>query len=115
MELKEFIKIGINSIVNAINELNDALPDGVIVSPPSARVMIDGNQTMLVSRKNGQDSGLIHNAEFDLSIADAKTKSTGGDVGATIIEVNLNNSTGNETRNRIKFSIPVVYPSPETK
>jgi len=115
MELKEFIKIGISSIVDAINELNDELPDGAVASPSSARVMIDGNQTMLVSRKNGQDSGLIHNVEFDLSIADTKTKSTGGDVGVKIIEVNLNNYTGNETCNRIKFSIPVVYPSPKAK
>lgn len=115
MELKEFIKIGISSIVSAINELNDELPDGVVVSPASARVMIDGTDTMLVSRKDGQDAGLIHNVEFDLSIADAETKEAKGGSAIKIIQVNLSKSTGNETHNRIKFSIPIVYPSPKAK
>lgn len=118
MELKDFIKGTITAITEAVSELNNELSDkGVVVSPGSARLLTKGNNDSdrYVCTVDRKDYGLIHDVEFNLSISETDNTNAGGGIKIKVIDVGISNSAGKITSNNIKFSIPVVYPSPKTQ
>jgi len=112
MELKDFIKGSITSIVESIGELNEELKDkGVIIAPGDGDILINGNPVNPVyttKPKEGRRE-LIYNIDFNLSVTESKSYKAGGDAKIYVIGGGLSKKTGIESLNNIKFSIPVVF------
>lgn len=112
MELKDFIKGTITAIAESVKELNEELSTvGVVVNPRSA--MFEGNINKMIHQSNGVASSLIHEIEFNLSVTQAKDTEAGGGIKIFVLSGGLNDKTKIENLNTVKFSIPIVLPSPK--
>jgi hypothetical protein len=113
MELKDFIKSSITSIIESIEELNEELKDkGVIVAPRDGGILINGspvNPIFTTKLKEGRNE-LIYNIDFSLSVSESKSYKAGGDAKIYVIGGGLSKKAGTKSLNNIKFSIPIVFP-----
>lgn len=107
MELKDFIKGTIADISQAIEELNNDFGDSGLVVNPDPDSHIDG--TVYYS-----DSRVIQNIDFNLSISVSDTKEKGGGVKINVLNAGINSEVNNRSVSTIKFSIPVVFPAPNS-
>lgn len=113
MELKDFIKGTITAITESVQELNNELSDsGVVVNPNWAR--FEENISKMIYNPNGKDRCIIQEIEFNLSITEATSANTGGGIKIAVISGGINNSDKIENFNTVKFSIPIVLPSPKS-
>ena len=115
MELKEFIKEVILDITNAIDELKSELPNDAIIAPTNSNT----------DQKVNSDVGVLEVSYVDFEVAvtaastDDTKKSAGGGIKVLAISIGGGTEKGNkelsERISRIKFSIPIVYPSTSVK
>lgn len=101
MELKEFIKLALTDITNAIKESQTDLSNGAIINPINGAI-----DQLAIS-----DSKLI---DFDILVTLNEKDDSGKGVSANInvlsAKFGKDKSISNETASRIRFSIPVIYP-----
>lgn len=101
MELKEFIKLALADITNAIKESQTELSNGALINP------IDGSPNQL----GKSDSKII---DFDILVTLNEKDDSGKGISANInvlsAKFGKDKSISNETASRIRFSIPVIYP-----
>lgn len=114
MELKEFIKAAISDITDAINELQNEIGGNAIVSPPMP------SPISLKTLKQDGKNRLISDIDFDVAITVGSINSMEGNAGAGILQVfSAKVNAGNESRieniSRLRFSIPVIFPTAEFK
>lgn len=111
MELKEFIKGVVADVTNAIKECQEELDNGAIVSPTNR----ESNDT--IDTDNGKLQ--ISEIEFEVSVSASSSNESGGKINvlSAIINggVNCENNNSNENVSKVKFSIPVIYPTCEVK
>jgi hypothetical protein len=121
MELKDFIKSSLCQIAEAILDANEELNGtDAVVNPTRMQTHTNNSQAYGRTVKDGDDTYLsktriVEKVEFDVSVTtDAETQANGG-VKISIASVSLkaggqsNDKAGSESR--IKFSIPMVFPS----
>ena len=112
MELKEFIKHAIIDIKDAIQELNEEMEkEDAVVNP-----------THVCDSKHSYLDGSYRNVtdiSFDLSLTATEEAGKEGKLGVmgSIIQLGGMAKTGttNENVNRIRFTIPVCFPSRTVK
>jgi len=115
MQLKDFVKNAISSISLAIIESKDELKDkGVIVNPEKTEIGKSGERLL---RNDGWR--YIQNLEFDILISVEDKSLNEGNAGlkvAGILNIGIggNDEVSNQNQNRLKFSIPVAFPTTET-
>lgn len=108
MELKDFIKAAVIGITSAVDELKDELKDkGVVIDPHQAR-FTDGINRM-IHNPPGKAESLIHEVEFNLTVAEMSHTNKGGNMRLKVINAGIGSNTGIESSNTVKFSIPIVY------
>lgn len=113
MELKDFIKGTVTAIAESVLELNNELSNlGVIANPNSAR--FTGDLSKMIYNPDGEDKSIIHEIEFNLSITEGSSTDTEGGIKIAVINGGINNKEKIENLNTVKFSIPIVLPSPKT-
>lgn len=109
MDLKNFIKGVLADITSAISESQSELNNGAVISP--CRNQSNGDKIIHCNNK----STIVSDVDFEVALTteDSKESSKGIGGGIKVISGDLSNcqSEKNENISRIKFSIPVVYPS----
>lgn len=103
MDIKDFVKATITSVIDAVNEINSE-KKGVTVCPEN--LTLKGENNCFTS-----DGRLVKNIDFDLCVTDGIESDTGAGVKISIFKVGVDSKTSNEAVNRIKFSIPIAFPS----
>lgn len=107
MELKDFIKGVIADITEAISESQSELNNGAIVSPSQC---LSGKAIRI------KDYGyLVSDIDFEVVLTTEESSKGGGNLGANIkvlsFGINGDNVNKSENLSRVRFTIPVVYPS----
>ena len=124
MELKEFIKEVISDVTNAIKECQEELSNGAIISPTNSRA----------EEKIKSTSGDLKISYIDFEVAVTAVTSTGSngetqkgvEVSGSVFGINVGGKLGgkstneenkqvNENASKIRFSIPLVYPTHKVK
>lgn len=115
MDLKDFIKHTISSISIAIEESQEGLKNkGVIINPERTSTSKTGD--ILLSVKGDR---FVQNIEFDVLVGVDDSIKGDGKAGINIIPL-LNISGGlsaestTQNQQRIKFKIPIAFPTSET-
>ena len=111
MELKDFVKGVILDVTNAIKECQDEVDNGAIISPTNSKA----------TEKIKATSGDLKISYIDFEVAVTAGTSTGinGEIGGGIkvlssfigAKTGADNKETNENISKVKFSIPVVYPT----
>lgn len=115
MDLKDFVKGVILDVTNAVKECQDEVNNGAIVSP-AYRGTEDVHRS---------ESGVLKISYIDFEVAVTAGSSTGvnGEAkgGIKVLssfiggKISEDNKETNENVSKVKFSIPVVYPTPSVK
>ena len=120
MELKDFIKGVISDITNAVKECQEELDNGAIVSP------VNGKSVEVAHTVQGDKK--ISYVDFELAVTASSETSANGErkggievkssflgfqIGGKIDDrvTNESNKQINENISKIKFSIPIIYPT----
>ena len=108
MELKDFIKGVLSDITDAIKESQAELTNGAIINP-TATSNIDNMIEI------GEERYRLHEVLFDVSVVAAETETSAKSGGINVKIASGGGSNENSHKeehvSRIKFSIPLVYPS----
>lgn len=101
MELKDFIKLALADITNAIKESQTELSNGAIINPVYG--IAENNKTPEIVK-----------IKFDISVASEKHGSGKKEFGTNIkvlsAVIGKDDSINSETASRISFEIPVFFP-----
>ena len=106
MTFKDFIISAIYDITNAIDELQNNMKNGAVVSPS-------------LDKTNSKSIGYneVNRIEFDVAVATEQTGDEKKKFGITMFALPVGgggeweDSHKFETVSRLKFSIPLIYPS----
>lgn len=115
MELKDFIKHTISSISIAIEESQNDLKDkGIIINPESTSTSKSGEQLL-----NKCGDRFVQNIEFDVLVGVEDSIKGDGKAGINIIPLlniggGLSAESTTQNQQRIKFKIPIAFPTSET-
>lgn len=121
MELKDFIKSSLCQISEAILEASAELKDtDAVVNPTRMQANTDSSQAYgrtlaenEVSRLEG--TRIVEKIEFDVAVTTEAATQRGGGIKISIASVGLKADGSVEDKasaaSRIKFSIPMVFPS----
>ncbi|MFA6062503.1 MAG: hypothetical protein WC736_07875 [Gallionella sp.] len=111
MDLQEFIKIALSDIVAGVaGAREEAKKHGGNVG--SIRVYGNLKEAKIITDENDNP---VSNVEFDIALAEANAKDTKGGIGVFLGTVGLGSQGASHgetsTHSRIKFSVPIVFPS----
>ncbi len=107
MDIKDFIKGTISDISDAVRELNaEKGKDGLIVAPANYKHIEKVPYLKL------QDERIVELVEFNLAVTVSDKSNTDGGLKISILNAGINNEAATSTCSTIRFSIPVVLPSP---
>ena len=115
MDLKDFIKNTITSISEAILESQSELSEkGVMVNPEKVEIGKNGEKLL---RSDGWR--YVQNLDFDILVAAEEGEGAKGGAGLKVAGVisiggDLNESSKQQQANKIKFTLPVAFPTSET-
>lgn len=121
MDLKEFVKETIVQISNGIEEANSELKESEAMVNP-IYVQLNSNDAQGYGRTKERDpdcenpdSNLLQKVDFDVavSVEAGKQGSAGAKLSIASIGIGAEGKTesSNKSESRIKFSLPVVFPS----
>jgi hypothetical protein len=115
MDLKDFVKDVILDVTNAVKECQDEVNNGAIVSPAYRGT----------ENAHRPESGVLKISYIDFEVAvtvDSTTEVSGEAKGRIKVlssflggKVSEDNKETNGHVSKVKFSIPVVYPTPSVK
>ncbi|MEC9407385.1 MAG: hypothetical protein VX549_08920 [Pseudomonadota bacterium] len=117
MELKEFIRESLVQIARGIEESNSQLADSkASVNPPSVKVYSkEAKAYGRVSTQMVDSAALVEFVEFDVAVTADSGSETGGGLKVSIASIGAGaegkSSTSQSSASRIKFGIPMVYPT----
>ena len=111
MDLKDFVKGVILDVTNAVKECQNEVKNGAIISPTNSKA----------EERIRSTSGDLKISYIDFEVAVTAGSSTGvnGEIGGGIkvlssfigSKISGDNKETNENISKVKFSIPVVYPT----
>lgn len=108
MELKEFIKGVLSDITESIKESQEELQNGSIINPTASKS--EANCVAIDKRYYR-----LQEVQFDVLVVagNESVSSANGGVNIKIASIGANghDKTTEEKTSRIKFSIPIIYPS----
>ncbi|EGQ9599485.1 MULTISPECIES: trypco2 family protein [Vibrio] len=120
MKLSEFISSTLSEIVNGIEDANQQLIDkGVKVNPPNIYLEDNPNKSIYgVWNKNSLPMHpVVEVVEFDVTLTAEETSNSGGKAGVSIgvAKVSADGASSDRSSHvsRVKFKVPVIYPTAE--
>lgn len=125
MELKDFVKTAISDITDAIAECQKELENGSYIAPTVSR-----STPSKIETKEG--NLFVSNIDFEVSVIASTNESSNGktkkgiEVCGSVLGISIKGGIGsksigdscalsNENITKIRFSIPVIYPSVKVK
>lgn len=111
MDLKDFVKGVILDITNAVKECQDEVSNGAIISPTNSKA------AEKVRASNGDLK--ISYIDFEVAVTAGTATGVNGEVkgGIKVLSSFIGSKIGgdsketNENTSKVKFSIPVIYPT----
>jgi len=124
MELKDFISSTIEEISRGILGADEQLKDtNAIVSPHDFRINSENSQAFGRTRKESvryEDIGtrVVQKVDFDIAVTVDESGKANAGAKISVLSIGLGGgvekTTKSGTVSRIKFAVPVVFPSTET-
>lgn len=116
MELKEFIKESLSQIIDAIKETQEKYKDTNVVICPDNIQEVKGGLYILDENEydNYSSRSKVQNIDMDIAISVTEKEGNKSGLGiAKIINAGISseNTQQNESISKIKFSIPIVFPT----
>lgn len=117
MELKDFIKESLVQIADGINEANKSLEDSnAIVNPKGILAYSESRKAYGRIKEDYIDKeSLVEIVEFDVAVQAESGTETGGGIKLSIASIgvgtNASSQNSKSTESRIKFQIPMIYPT----
>lgn len=117
MDLKEFIRESLVQIARGIQEANDALKDtDAIVNPNGIQAYpTEAKAYGRIDPRFKDTDSLVHLVSFDVALhAETGTEAGGGlklSIASVGIGANGKTKDSESTESRVKFEIPVKYPT----
>ena len=112
MELKEFVKETLTNIITGIYDSQKFMEDNNYDGEICPKISSDWEKTGYVFSEGGKP---IQNIDFDVAVTISEKKDTKGKIGIIVSSIGLgaekNKEKSNGQNSRIKFSIPITYPS----
>jgi len=112
MELNEFVKETLTNIVTGISDSQKFMQENDYNGEICPKISSDWEKTGYVFSEGGKP---IQNVDFDVAVTISEKKNTKGKIGIVVSSIGLGGERGKEKSSgqssRIKFSIPVTYPS----
>lgn len=125
MELKDFVKTAISDITDAIAECQKELENGSYIAPTVGR----STQGKIETKEGNL---FVSNIDFEVSVIASTNESSNGktkkgiEVCGSVLGISIKGGIGsksigdsstlsNENITKIRFSIPVIYPSVKVK
>ncbi|ROO01769.1 hypothetical protein BK674_07525 [Pseudomonas moraviensis] len=125
MELKDFIKNSLCQISEAILEASEELAKtDAVVNPTRIVAYTDTSQAYARTVKEDDDTYLsrtriVEKVEFDVSVTTDAENKMGGGIKISVASVSLKGDGGSidkaGSESRLKFAIPMVFPSKRVK
>lgn len=104
MELKDFIKVTIKDISDAVTELNeDMAGKGLMVNP-----IPNNHQEGMVYSEDGR---WLQKIEFNLFVTNSDKSEIGGGLKICVVKAGVNNEVSNEATSSLHFHITVALPT----
>ena len=112
MKLEDFVAETINQIISGINKThNNAKENGATVNPK----LESRTRTLSTGETKVEARSPIHTVEFDVAVTTMEEKGIKGGIGVFIGPVGIGSQGKTESSNtsmsRIKFSVPVIFPT----
>jgi hypothetical protein len=118
MELKDFVRESLVQISNGISEASEELKDtSAHINPKNVYVNSDNRQNYgrLVNDKSYYP--VVELIEFDVAVHASEGTETNGKIGISIGSIGLGvggkSQESNRSESRIKFKVPVTFPTSE--
>tara|TARA_R110001606_G_scaffold396782_1_gene571574 strand:+ start:1335 stop:1691 length:357 start_codon:yes stop_codon:yes gene_type:complete len=116
MELKDFIRETFVQISKGIEEANQELKDSsAIINPNNVYVNSDARQNYGRLDESKNYDRIVESVTFDVAVSASDNSEAGGKfaikVGSIELGANSKQSEANKAESRIKFKIPMVFPS----
>lgn len=117
MDLKDFVRESLVQIATGISEANEALAGTTAVVNPF-NVQAYSTEAKAYGRLNdafNAKDALVELVDFDVAVTTESGTQTGGGIKISVASIGIGaegKSTGAQSReSRIRFKIPMVYPS----
>ena len=122
MELKEFISQSLQEIALGMLEADKALANqtNAIVNPADVLVNSESSQAYGRTRAStdarpSRDSRIVERIDFDVSVTVQEGSEAGGGIKVSVMNFGVGANAKTDTRtaaeSRIKFSVPMVFPT----
>jgi hypothetical protein len=116
MELKDFIRESLVQISQGIEEANEGLSDSsALVNPNNVYVNAGDRQNYGRLDESKSYNRIVEVVEFDVAVTAGDENEAGGKfgikVGAIELGANGKQAESNKSESRIKFKVPMVFPS----
>ncbi len=113
ISLEDYIKTVLTQISNAINDCNSGhvYSDRILVNPALKNAeMRDNKNWYIVNTKDGTRIRVV-DVEFETSLSATRNKDKEGGIAIKTLKMGISKSSNTDNANRIKFTIPIVFPS----
>lgn len=114
MDLKDFVKTAIVSVIDAVAEAQQAVAAKGAQVNPADRSLTAGDGRTLVVDADDHATALIEEIEFDVAVTTGSQSDLEGGAGIKVWSIDFGmKSKGSSTDqqvSRIRFRVPIVYP-----
>jgi len=112
MKLEEFVSETISQIISGIQKTHDhAKENGATVNPR----LEHKKRTLSTGKVTVTQKSPIHDIDFDVAVTTTEGKGTKGGIGVFVGPLGMGSQGQSESANssvsRIKFSVPVAFPT----
>jgi len=122
MDLKDFVQSSLSQIAEGIIDANEALSDtDAIVNPTEIIVNSDSSQAYGRTRSpvlQEDPTRVVEKVEFDVAVTVQEGESTNAGIKVSVMSIGIGASGESSStlgsQSRIKFTIPIVFPSKRT-
>ncbi|MDQ6982754.1 MAG: trypco2 family protein [Mariprofundus sp.] len=122
MDLKDFVKNSLSQIAEGIIDANETLSDtDAIVNPTEIVVNSDNSQAYgrtLSPALQDDPTRVVEKVEFDVAVTVQEGESTNAGIKVSVMSIGIGasgeSSSTSGSQSRIKFTIPIVFPSKRT-
>ncbi len=121
MDLKDFVKSSLHQIAEGMIEANEALTGtDAIVNPADIVVNSENSQAYARtlasnSTRDPNDSRIVEKVSFDVAVTVKEGKAKDAGIKVSVMSVGLGvggkSETSSGSESRIKFSVPMVFPT----
>ncbi|WP_133249162.1 trypco2 family protein [Abyssibacter profundi] len=122
MDLKDFVKDSLAQIAEGIIEANESLAHtDAIINPTAITVNSESSQAYARTRPQARSDDrtrVVEKVDFDIAVTVHESEKTNAGIRVSVVSIGLGaggeSSALSGSNSRIKFTVPMVFPSKRT-